>query len=70
LDGFETEVPGLIAYIGAECLGVANKLGMIKPGMTADFVAVHRDPLADINALQEIMLVVPDGDIVVNRLSP
>jgi imidazolonepropionase-like amidohydrolase len=47
-----------------------NKVGTLKPGMTADFVAVDRDPLADINALQEIVLVVHDGDIVVNRLSP
>jgi imidazolonepropionase-like amidohydrolase len=37
--------------VSAECLGVANRVGTIKPGLAADFVAVGRDPLADINAL-------------------
>lgn len=56
--------------ISAECLGVANRVGAIKPGLTADLVVVDRNPLEDINALQEILLVVHDGDIVVNRLYP
>jgi imidazolonepropionase-like amidohydrolase len=54
--------------VAAECLGVANRVGTIRPGMAADFVAVARDPLADINALQEIVLITHDGDIVANRL--
>ncbi len=55
--------------VSAECLGVANRVGEIKSGLAADFVAVNRNPLTDISALQEIVLIIHDGDVVVNRLS-
>ena len=55
--------------VSAECLGVANRVGEIKPGLAADFVAVSRDPLSDISALKEIVLIIHDGDVVANRLS-
>ena len=56
--------------VSAECLGVANRVGTIKPGMTADFVAVDRDPLSDITALQDMVLIIHDGEVIVNRLFP
>jgi imidazolonepropionase-like amidohydrolase len=56
--------------VAAECLGVEEHVGAIKPGLAADFVAVVRDPLADIAALQNLALVVHDGTVVLNRLSP
>jgi imidazolonepropionase-like amidohydrolase len=54
----------------AECLGVAAAVGSIKPGLAADFIAVANDPLTDIAALKSLALVVHDGEVVINRLSP
>ena len=55
--------------VAAECLGVEEQVGAIKPGLAADFVAVAGDPLADVAALQSLVLIVHDGKVVVNRLS-
>jgi imidazolonepropionase-like amidohydrolase len=54
--------------IAAECFGIAARTGAIRKGLEADLVAVERDPLADIRNLQDILLVVNNGKIVVNRL--
>ena len=54
--------------VAAECLGVQEQVGAIKPGLAADFVAVAGDPLADVAALQSLLLIVHDGKVVVNRL--
>jgi len=54
--------------VSAECLGVGKRMGTIKPGMVADFVTVDANPLADIAALQDLVLVVHDGRVVMNRL--
>ncbi|MGH9838295.1 MAG: amidohydrolase family protein [Blastocatellia bacterium] len=54
--------------VSAECLGIQGRTGSIKVGMEADFVAVERDPLADIRNLQDVILVVNNGRVVVNRL--
>lgn len=52
----------------AECMGIEKRIGSIKPGLEADLVAVERDPLSDIKNLQDILLVVNNGKVVVNRL--
>jgi imidazolonepropionase-like amidohydrolase len=56
--------------LSAECLGIEKRTGTIKPGMTADFIAVDGNPIANIVALQELVLIVHDGKVIVNRLSP
>ena len=56
--------------VAAECLGVEEHVGAIKPGLAADFVAVVRDPLADVAALRSLVLIVHDGKVVLNRLNP
>jgi imidazolonepropionase-like amidohydrolase len=56
--------------VSAECLGIGKRTGTIKPGMTADFIAVDGDPVSDIAALQDLVLVIHDGKVVVNRLNP
>ena len=54
--------------MSAECLGIHTRTGAIKPGLEADFVAVERDPLADIKNLQDVILVVNNGKVIVSRL--
>jgi imidazolonepropionase-like amidohydrolase len=54
--------------VSAECMGIERRTGSIKPGFEADLVAVERDPLTDIKNLQDIILVVNNGRVVVNRL--
>ena len=57
-----------VTSVSAECMGIERRTGSIKPGLEADFVAVERDPLSDIKNLQDVILVVNNGKIVVNRL--
>jgi imidazolonepropionase-like amidohydrolase len=53
----------------AACLGIDKRTGSIKPGLEADLIAVERDPLASIGAIEDVLLVINNGKIVVNRLS-
>ncbi|HJZ67266.1 MAG TPA: amidohydrolase family protein [Blastocatellia bacterium] len=55
--------------VAAACLGVDKRTGSIKPGMEADLIAVDRDPLADISAIQDVILVINNGKVVVNRIT-
>jgi imidazolonepropionase-like amidohydrolase len=36
--------------------------------MEADFIAIERDPLSDVTAIQDVIIVVNNGRIAVNRL--
>jgi len=54
--------------VAASCLGVDKRTGSIKPGMEADFIAIERDPTADITAIQDVVMVINNGKIAVNRL--
>lgn len=54
--------------VAAACLGVDKRTGSIKPGMEADFIVIERDPIADITAIQDVIVVINNGKIAVNRL--
>jgi imidazolonepropionase-like amidohydrolase len=56
--------------VSAACLGVESDVGSIRPGLAADLIAVSSDPLTGIAALKNLALVVHDGQVVINRLSP
>lgn len=56
--------------VSAECLGLHGRTGSLREGLEADLIAVGRDPLADIEALRDIVLVVNDGRVAVNRIAP
>jgi imidazolonepropionase-like amidohydrolase len=48
----------------AAVLGLADRVGAIRPGMAADLVAVDGDPAGDIAALEKVRLVMKEGRIV------
>ena len=52
----------------AECLGVADRTGSLRKGMEADLIVIDRDPLADLTALQDVLVVINNGVVAVNRL--
>lgn len=53
--------------VAAQCLGVESRIGAIRAGLEADLIAVDRDPLADVGALRDIVLVVNNGRVAVRR---
>ena len=50
----------------ADLLGLADKVGTLKPGMLADIVAVPGNPLNDIKVTQSVFFVMKDGTIYRN----
>jgi imidazolonepropionase-like amidohydrolase len=49
----------------AKALVIADSVGQIAAGMSADFVAVRGDPLRDVGALRSVSLVVSRGRVAV-----
>jgi imidazolonepropionase-like amidohydrolase len=47
--------------VNAEILGFARQIGTVEPGKTADLVVVRGDPVSNLNALDDVELVVQDG---------
>jgi imidazolonepropionase-like amidohydrolase len=56
--------------VAAHCLGLNQRTGAAKPGLEADLIAVEGDPLADVRALRNVALVLNNGRVAVDRLSP
>jgi imidazolonepropionase-like amidohydrolase len=52
----------------AEALGISKRTGSIQPGMEADLVVLNGNPLEDIKAVTNVVLVVNDGRIAANSL--
>lgn len=53
---------------GAKCLGIESRTGDIAIGLEADLVLLDGDPLLDIRSLKNVVVVVNDGRVAVNRL--
>ncbi len=53
----------------AELLGIEKQTGRLAAGFDADLVACERNPLEDIGALHDLLLVVNNGEVAVNRAS-
>lgn len=49
--------------VAADLFGVADRTGRITEGYEADLVVVDRNPLEDIAAMQDVLLVVTDGRV-------
>jgi imidazolonepropionase-like amidohydrolase len=55
-------------FVGAEALGMADRIGSIAPGLDADIIAIKGDPLKDITAVRRVVFVMKGG--VVYRYAP
>jgi imidazolonepropionase-like amidohydrolase len=47
--------------VGAEALGMSDKIGSIAPGMEADIIALDGDPLKNITAVRRVVFVMKSG---------
>lgn len=53
---------------GAELLGLSDKTGTIEVGKEADLILLPSNPLENIMALQDVLLIVSNGQIAVKRI--
>lgn len=54
--------------VAAELLGVDDHTGRIAPGLDADLLVLERNPLDDIGVYQDVLFVMTDGRIALDRL--
>jgi len=52
--------------LGAEALGLSDKIGSITPGLEADIIALDGDPLTDITAVRRVIFVMKGGVVYKN----
>jgi imidazolonepropionase-like amidohydrolase len=52
----------------ADLLGIADRTGSLREGFEADLIVIEGDPMADIAALQDVLVVMTDGRVALNRL--
>ena len=55
---------------GAIVCGLGRELGTLEPGKLADVLVVNGDPLADLRALTQVRLVLRDGVIIRQDVTP
>jgi imidazolonepropionase-like amidohydrolase len=51
----------------AELLGLAGRAGELKPGFSADIIAVAGNPLTDIGILEKVFFVMKSGNVVKSK---
>lgn len=51
----------------AELFGIASRTGRVEAGLEADLIVLERNPLDDIGVVQDVLMVVSDGDVIVQR---
>ncbi len=55
--------------VAADLLAITSRVGAIEPGLEADLVVVERNPLEQVRTLDDPLLIVSNGRLVVNRLT-
>lgn len=61
------EVIRMTTLIPAQAMGIADRLGSLDKGKLADMVFLAKDPLVDMAAVTSPLMVVKDGEIVVQN---
>lgn len=54
--------------VAARLLRIADRTGAVRVGLEADLIVVADDPLADVRTLQDVLVVVSNGRVALNRL--
>ena len=54
--------------VAADLLNMADRTGRIEAGYEADLVVVNDNPLEDIRVVQDVVLVMSNGRMGINRL--
>ena len=54
--------------VGAELLGISKKTGTVDIGKDADLIVVTKNPLNDVHTIQDVVFVMSNGNIALNRL--
>jgi imidazolonepropionase-like amidohydrolase len=65
----DEEILAAATRVGADILGMGDRIGTLEAGRLADVLVVSGNPLEDIRHLRSMQLVVADGRIVRDRLS-
>jgi imidazolonepropionase-like amidohydrolase len=67
-DGGEEPMAAMMSAnsIGAEAMGMSDKIGSIAPGLEADIIALDGDPLKDITAVRRVVFVMKGGVVYKN----
>jgi imidazolonepropionase-like amidohydrolase len=52
--------------LGAEALGMADRIGSIAPGLEADIIALDGDPVKDVTAVRRVVFVMKSGNVLKN----
>jgi imidazolonepropionase-like amidohydrolase len=55
--------------VAADLFAMSARAGAIEPGLEADLLVVERNPLEHVRTLEDPLLVVSNGRVVVNRLN-
>lgn len=51
----------------ADLLGIADRTGRVEAGLEADLIVLERNPLQGIGTVQDVLMVVSDGEVIVQR---
>lgn len=54
--------------VAADLLGLGGKTGAIQAGLEADLIVVEKNPLQDARALADVLVVISNGRVALNRL--
>ncbi len=53
--------------VAADLFGMSDRVGRIAEGLEADLIVTEHNPLEDISVIQDVLMVVNNGEVVVQR---